>query len=104
MSETIYEPFPDEEMSTPVTKGDIKNLATKTELKAELEFLRQTIKEEMAELPTKEDFSRLLNGVDKMTGQIKVYNDERSMEGTRLERIENWIKKAADAINIPISF
>lgn len=104
MSETIYEPFPDEEMSTPVTKGDLRKLATKTELKAELEILRLTLTKKIAELPTKEDFSRLLNGVDKMTGQIKIYNDERSMEGTRLERIENWIKKAADAINIPISF
>ena len=99
MDNTTYEPIPDD-LIMPATKGDITNLATKTELA----LLRQDLNDNFANLPSKEDFSQLLTTVDKLAGQVKTYNEERSAEGARLERIEAWIKKAAEAINIPIKF
>lgn len=106
MDNTTYEPIPDD-LTMPATKGDLTNLATKAELnatKAELVLLRQDMNDNFANLPSKEDFSQLLITVDKLAGEVKTYNEERSVEGARLERIETWIKKAADAINIPIQF
>lgn len=99
MDNTTYEPIPDD-LTMPVTKGDITNLATK----AELALLQKDMNDNFANLPSKVDFSQLLTTVDKLAGEVKTYNDERSAEGARLERIETWIKKAAEAINIPIKF
>lgn len=99
MDNTTYEPIPDD-LTMPVTKGDIANLANK----AELALLQKDMNDHFANLPSKEDFSQLLTTVDKLAGEVKTYNEERSVEGARLERIETWIKKAAEAINIPIQF
>ena len=72
--------------------------------KGDLYLFKQEINEKLETLPNKDDFHKLLSSVDGLTGQVKTYNDERSAEGARLERIENWIKKAAEAIKIPVEF
>ena len=99
MDNTTYEPIPDD-LTMAATKGDVTNLATKVEF----ELLRSEMNDNFANLPNKKDFSQLLTTVDKLAGEVKTYNQERSVEGARLERIETWIKKAAEAINIPIKF
>ena len=99
MDNTTYEPIPDD-LTMPVTKGDITNLVTK----AEFALLRSDMNDNFANLPSKADFSQLLTTVDKLAGEVKTYNEERNVEGARLVRIETWIKKAAEAINIPIEF
>jgi hypothetical protein len=99
MSDTTYEPFNPED-NAPATKGDLKNLATKTEQ----ELLRHDINENLGALPTKENFNGLLVSVDRIAGQIQTYNAERAAEGARIERIEKWIEKAAEKINVPIEY
>jgi hypothetical protein len=103
MEHPTYEPLPEnqEDLNLPATKADLQNLATKGELKAEISILREEMNERFSELPTKEDFSRLLSVVDGLAGEVRTYNQERAAEGARLERIENWIKKAAKTVNVP---
>ena len=84
-----------------VWQAELQNFATKAELKAEMTILREAMNERFSELPRREDFSRLLSVVDGLAGEVKTYNQERAAEGARLERIENWIKKAARAVNVP---
>lgn len=84
MADTTYEPIIEiEDLNAPVTKGDLKNLSTKTEI----ELFRQDINERLENLPTKEDFSQLLTVVDKLVGEVKTYNDERNVETHRLKRL-----------------
>lgn len=99
MSDTTYEPFNPEDI-LPATKGNLKNLATKTEQ----ELLRHDINEKLGSLPTKEDFNGLLVSVDRLVGQVQTFNAERAAEGARIERIEKWIEKAAEKINVPIEY
>lgn len=98
MKDTIYEPIiENENLNAPATKGDLKNLATKTGL----ELLRLDINERLENLPTKEDFSPLLNSVDKLVGEVKTYNDERTVETHHLKRLEDWTKEASKTVNVP---
>jgi len=90
MTNPTYEPIPDN-FNEPATKGD-------------LYLFRQETNERLENLPTKEDFSQLINSVDKLAGQIQTYNAERGAETHRLERIEKWIEKASKQINVPIEF
>ncbi len=88
MSNPTYEPIR-ENLSEPATKADLRILAGE-------------IGEQLANLPTREDFSQLLTAVDKLAGQTETYNHERSAETHRLERLESWAKKVSATINIPI--
>jgi hypothetical protein len=90
MSDTTYEPIR-EDVALPATKGDLQILAA-------------GIEERFDNLPTREDFSQLLSSVDKLAGGVQIYNAERSAESERLRRIEEWIKKASQTINVPIEF
>jgi len=90
MTNPTYEPIPDN-LNEPATKGDLQILAGE-------------LNERFNNLPTKEDFSQLVNSVDKLAGQVQTYNSERSAETLRLERIEKWIEKASGVINVPIEF
>lgn len=86
------------------THNQMPDDASESPTKGDLYLFRQEIFEKLETLPDKEEFHRLLESVDALTGQVKTYNTERSAEGARLERIENWIKKAAEAIKIPVEF
>lgn len=90
MNEATYEPIR-EDVNLPASKADLHVLAS-------------GIEERFNNLPTREDFSQLLNSVDRLTGAVQIYNAERSAESERLRRIENWIKKASATINVPIEF
>ncbi len=90
MNNPTYEPIR-ENLSEPATKGDLRIFAGE-------------IGERLANLPTREDFSQLLTAVDKLAGQVQNYNAERSAETHRLERLEDWVRKAAKTINVPIEF
>lgn len=101
MTNPTYEPIDENEnLNLPATRGDLLSLATKTDL----EFFRQEINEKLDNLPTKEDFSQLLNSVDRLAGQVENSNTEKTVEIHRLERIEKWIKKAGQVINLPAEF
>lgn len=90
MTNTTYEPISDD-LSDAATKGD-------------LQILGAGINERLNDLPTKEDFSQLLTSVDRLAGQVATYNTERAAEGERIRRIEKWIEKAAEKINVPLEF
>ncbi len=100
MNNPTYEPINENLDLLPATKGDIKNLASKTDL----ELLRQDINDKFTNLPTVEDFRQLLSTVDKLAGQVITYNAERNAETHRLERLESWAGQAAETINVPIEF
>ena len=99
MNNPTYEPI-NENLDLPATKGDIKNLASKTDL----ELLSQDINDKFTSLPTVEDFRQLLSTVDKLVGQVNTYNTERNAEAHRLERLESWAGQAAETINVLIEF
>ena len=82
-------------------KAEVAKLATKEELKAEIQILREEMNERFNDLPTREDFSTLLSSVDGLIIEVKKYNTERASETYRLDRTEQWIKKAADVIKVP---
>ena len=63
-----------------------------------------TVDSRLENMPSKDDFNLLINSVDGLATQVKTYNDERAVEGARLDRIEKWIKKASSKINVPIKF
>ena len=90
MTNPTYEPISDN-LNEPANKGDLQILAGE-------------LTERFNNLPTKEDFSQLVNSVDRLAGQVQTYNAERSAETHRLERIEKWIEKASGVINVPIEF
>jgi hypothetical protein len=90
MDKTTYEPIR-ENLSEPATRGDLQILAGE-------------IGERLDALPSREDFSKLLNSVDRLAAQVQTYNTERSAETNRLERLESWAKKASETINVPIEF
>ena len=111
MDNPTYEPIIPKD-NTPLTKADIAQLLTKTELKntarilrqeikAEVQILKQEMNERFNELPTRNDFSNLLSAVDGLTVEVKKYNTERASETYRLERTEKWIKQAAEVVKIP---
>jgi hypothetical protein len=77
MDDTTYEPIRDEmgTASQPATRGDLQILAT-------------GINERFNLLPTKDDFSQLMTSVDRLAGEVKIYNSERTAESERLRRIE----------------
>ena len=81
MNNPTYEPIR-ENLSEPATKGDLQIFAAE-------------IGEQLANLPTREDFSQLLTAVDKLTGQVQTYNAERSAETHRLERLEDWVQEGS---------
>ena len=72
MDDTIYDPVP-EDLNKAATKGDLKLLSINLEGRLE-------------NIPTKTDFNELLTLVDKFARQVKTYNEERSVEGARIER------------------
>jgi hypothetical protein len=90
MTNTTYEPI-HENLSDPATRGD-------------LQILTAEMGERLNNLPTRDDFNLLLSSVDRLTGQVKTYNQERGTETNRLERLETWAKKVSETINVPIEF
>ncbi len=60
MADTTYEPIP-ENQTEPTVKGD-------------LYLLKRELTEQFEKLPTKEDFSQLLDSVDKLAGQVQTSN------------------------------
>lgn len=104
MEDNTYEPLPDN-LNLPATKADLqsleKDLRATLATKAELAVFRLDINEKIDSLPTKEDFSRLQTVVDKLVGEVKIYNDERAVEAHRLKRLEDWTKEASKKVNVP---
>jgi hypothetical protein len=90
MTNPTYEPI-SEDPSLPASKSDLQILASE-------------LGERFENLPTREDFSQLLSSVDKLAGEVRIYNTERSAETHRIERIEKWIKEAAEVTGVPIEF
>lgn len=70
MEHTTYEPI-HENLNEPATHDDLQIFAGE-------------IGERFSNLPTREDFSQLLNSVDRLAGQVQTYNAERSAETLRL--------------------
>lgn len=102
MLDNTYEPVRENEnLNLPATKGDLQELRATMATKAELELFRQDMNEKLDNLPTKDDFDKLLTSVDKLVGTVNTYNDERSAETHRLKRLEDWVKEASRKVNIP---
>ncbi len=76
MNNPTYEPI-NENLDFPATKGDIKNLASKTDLG----LLRHDINDKFTRLPTVEDFRQLLSTVDKFS-RASEYIQYRAKRGS----------------------
>lgn len=103
----------DEQLKNLATKEDLKGFATKEDLKvidsrvADLQrfvqenlVTKQELDKRFDELPTREDFSKVLNAVDGIAKQFKDQADEQSANASRSERMEAWIIKAAHKIGV----
>ncbi len=97
MENPTYEPIK-ENLDEPATKGDLA--VVQAELKAEMEIMRQEINNNFAELPTKQDYHRLLSTMDAIVKEMRLSNEERAAESHRFERLEKYAKTVGKVIKI----
>lgn len=112
----VYELIPeDENLQIPATKGDLlamekgieEKFATKTELKFEIQVLRDDMNEKFNQVEERfnsldEKIDKLYNVVDNLAGQVQTYNQERAVETHQLSIITTHSKKVGEKIGIPL--
>ena len=103
----------DQQLQNLATKDDLKNLATKNELdsvKNEIADVKKFVQTNMVtkqelddlreELPTRADFSKLQKTVDVIAKDFEEQRQEQIITASRSERMEAWIIKAAEKIDV----
>ena len=63
----------------------------------------KTIHEQLANTATKEELNNLTNAVDAFAKQSETYMQEMLALGHKVDRLEQWILKVAEATGVKLS-
>ena len=87
------------------TKEDLE-LAFSEHTAKEMEIFatKEDLEEAVKDIPTKEDFNKLLTAIDSYAKKADTYFQEMVMLSHKVDRNEKWIQQLADKLRIKLEY